>query len=194
MCEASDEWSVKVAKSQKRADILNFGLPGPVSYALYFYWVHACHPLFNDYPQIIYSQCMEDTFLWFEIKIVLFCKFEDFGDACDVVCFIGTGCDGNIIHVFFDFGSFGCPLLFDWSKIQSIIAWKVDGELQRLKNITIGSHNPYFILNAALCWSPSLICTLLYPQRISSFVKMCAPAKLAVRSAMRGRGHWFLIV
>ena len=106
-----------VCKScQKRADVLNFGWPGPVSYALYFYWVHACHPLFNDYPQIIYSRCMEDTFLWFEIKIVSFCKFEDFGDACDVVCFIGTGCDGNVIHVFFDFGSFGCPLLFDWSK------------------------------------------------------------------------------
>ena len=56
------------------------------------------------------------------------------------------------------------------------------------------THKPYFILNAALCSSLSFIQTLLYPHLMSSFVKMCAPVKLFVRSEMRGNGYWFLMV
>ena len=73
MRESSDEGSVEVAKAQKRVDVLNFGWPWPISYTLYFYRVHACRPLFNDYPQIINSWRMEDTFFWFEEEIIALC-------------------------------------------------------------------------------------------------------------------------
>ena len=46
--EARDERSVKVAKTQKRSDILNVHWSGPVFDALHFGWVHAFHPLFKD--------------------------------------------------------------------------------------------------------------------------------------------------
>ena len=66
MRESSNERSVEIAEPQKRTDVLNFGWPWPISYTLYFYGVHACHPLFNDYPQIIHLWHMEDALLWFE--------------------------------------------------------------------------------------------------------------------------------
>ena len=41
-------------------------------------------------------------------------------------------------------------------KVESIIAWKVAGELHSPKNITVGSKSPRFVENAAFHWSPSL--------------------------------------
>jgi hypothetical protein len=43
----------------------------------------------------------------------------------------------------------------------SIIAWNVAGELHILKNMTVGSYSPQFILNAAFHSSPDRIQTLL---------------------------------
>ncbi|EGN91038.1 hypothetical protein SERLA73DRAFT_81362 [Serpula lacrymans var. lacrymans S7.3] len=51
-----------------------------------------------------------------------------------------------------------------------IIVWNVAGEFVSPKNMTNGSNNPRFVLNAALCSSPSLIRILLYPHLTSSFV------------------------
>jgi hypothetical protein len=38
--------------------------------------------------------------------------------------------------------------------ISSIIAWKVARELHILKNMTVGSYSPWFVLNAAFYSSP----------------------------------------
>jgi hypothetical protein len=50
VCKTSNERPVKIAKAQKRSDILNFGGHRPIFYACNFYGVHACYPLFKDYP------------------------------------------------------------------------------------------------------------------------------------------------
>ena len=81
-----------------------------------------------------------------------------------------------------------------YPKISFIIVWKVAGELHKPKNITVGSNNPLFVLNATFHWSPSLICMLLYPHCTSSLVKYLAPANLSVSSEIRGSGYAFLIV
>jgi hypothetical protein len=62
-----NEWSVKVAKAQKRSDVLNFGGHRPVFDTRNFDRVHAHYPLFKDYPQVIHMWGMESALLWFEI-------------------------------------------------------------------------------------------------------------------------------
>src|SRR5277367_2611000 len=79
-------------------------------------------------------------------------------------------------------------------KISSIIFWKVAGELQRPKNMTVGSNNPRLVLKAAFHWSPSLMRTLLYPDLRSSFVKYRAPWSWSIRVDIRGRGYALRIV
>ena len=69
-----------------------------------------------------------------------------------------------------------------------IIAWKVAGELQSPKNITVDSKRPQLILKAAFHWSPSLTQTLLYPDLRSILVKIFAPRSLSVSSVIRRRG------
>jgi len=70
--------------------------------------------------------------------------------------------------------------------IESIIAWKVAGELHIPKNITVGSNSPRLVLNAAFHSSPFLIRMLLYPHQMSSLVKYLAPLSLLMISDMRG--------
>ena len=65
--EAFDKRPVKIAKTKEGTYVLNFGWHRPVFYTLYFYRVHVCHPLFNDYPQIIHMQCMEHAPFRFEV-------------------------------------------------------------------------------------------------------------------------------
>ena len=73
--------------------------------------------------------------------------------------------------------------------IESIIAWKVAGELHVPKNITVSySNSPRLVLNAAFHSSPFLIWMLLYPHQTSSFVKYLAPLSLSMISDMRGSG------
>ena len=74
----------------------------------------------------------------------------------------------------------------------SIIAWYAARELVRPKNITFGSYNPYLVLNGPLCWSPSLICTLLYPQWMSNFEKMFAFFTCVISSGIKGNGVFVL--
>ena len=65
--------------------------------------------------------------------------------------------------------------------------WKVAGEFERSKNITVGSNNPFGVMNAAFHSSPSFIQMLLYPDRMSNFVNSLASLTLSMRSEMRGR-------
>jgi hypothetical protein len=53
--------------------------------------------------------------------------------------------------------------------------WNVAGELQRPKNITVGSQRPKGMVNAAFQRSSGQINMLLYPQCISILVKMRDP-------------------
>jgi hypothetical protein len=76
MCESSDEWSIKVAKAQKRSDVLNFGGRRPIFDTRDFDGVHARYPLFKDYPQVIHTWGMEGTFLRLEVKVQSFCDFK----------------------------------------------------------------------------------------------------------------------
>ena len=79
-------------------------------------------------------------------------------------------------------------------KRSSMRAWKVAGELQSPKNMTVGSKSPRSHLNAAFHWSPSFILTLLYPERKSSLEKTVAPLSLFMRFWTSGMGYEFLIV
>ena len=53
--EALDKSAIKIAKTQKGADVLDLIWCGPVPYRHDFDGVHTCHPLFKDYPQVIYA-------------------------------------------------------------------------------------------------------------------------------------------
>ena len=68
------------------------------------------------------------------------------------------------------------------------------GELDSLKNMTVGSNNPYDVIKVAFHWSPSLILMLLYPDQILNFVKMVASLTISMRSEMRGSGYTSLMV
>jgi hypothetical protein len=57
------------------------------------------------------------------------------------------------------------------AKMLFIILWKVAGELQSLKNMTLGMNSPSWQVKAAFYSSPSCICMLLYPQQMSNLVK-----------------------
>ena len=72
--------------------------------------------------------------------------------------------------------------------------WKVAGEFERPKNITVGSNNPFGVMKAAFHSSPSFIQMLLYPDLMSNFVNSLASLTLSMRSEMRGRGYASLIV
>ena len=62
------------------------------------------------------------------------------------------------------------------------------GELDNLKNMTVGSNNPLEVMKAAFHWSPSLIRMLLYLDWMSNFVKSWASLTLLIRSDIKGRG------
>jgi hypothetical protein len=56
-----------VAEAQKGSDVLNFGGRRPIFNSCNFDGVHACYPLFKDYPQVIHLWGMEGAFFWFEV-------------------------------------------------------------------------------------------------------------------------------
>src|SRR6267142_2989653 len=79
-------------------------------------------------------------------------------------------------------------------KIVFIIIWNVAGELVSPKNITVGSNRPSCVRNTAFHSSPSLMQTLLYPQRISNFVKRVHPLSRSITSGMSGDTFQFFFV
>src|ERR1700735_1677542 len=66
-----DESAIKIAETQKRTNILDFDRRWPVFDACNLDRIHASHPLFKDYPQVIYSRGMENALLWFEVEVVV---------------------------------------------------------------------------------------------------------------------------
>jgi hypothetical protein len=67
------------------------------------------------------------------------------------------------------------------------MAWNVDGEFLSPKNITNGLNSLYLVLNAALCSSPFLMHTLLYPCLTSNLENISASLTCAISSGIRGR-------
>ena len=66
-CEAFDKSTIKVAKTQKGANVLDSVWCRPVPDRRNFDRVHACHPLFKDYPQVIDTQGVEDALFQLEV-------------------------------------------------------------------------------------------------------------------------------
>jgi hypothetical protein len=62
MCKSPDKRPVKIAKPEKRAYVLYSSGYRPILDSCDFYGVHACHPLFNDYPQVINAGGVECAF------------------------------------------------------------------------------------------------------------------------------------
>ena len=60
------------------------------------------------------------------------------------------------------------------------------GELDSLKNMTVGLNSPFDVIKAAFHWSPSLILMLLYPDLMSNLVKMVASLTMLMRSGVVG--------
>src|SRR6266571_5349301 len=86
MCEAFDKRVVKIEEPYNFlyfCDIFWYW-PGVNSYSCNFYWVHVCHPLFKDYPQVIHGWCMECALLWFEVQVMFFCNAKDIVHHCYV--------------------------------------------------------------------------------------------------------------
>src|SRR6266853_4754374 len=75
-----------------------------------------------------------------------------------------------------------------------IMAWKVAGELQSPKNITVGSYSPSLVMKVAFHLWPFFIRTVLYPHRMSNFVKRVHPLRQSVSWGISGRGYLFQIV
>src|SRR5216683_6467795 len=80
-----------------------------------------------------------------------------------------------------------------WNSV-FIIDWKVAGELQSPKNITVGSYSPSLVVKVAFHSWPFLICTALYPQRMSNFVKRVHPLRRSVCWGISRRGYLFRTV
>ena len=79
-------------------------------------------------------------------------------------------------------------------KMSFMSAENVLGELASPKYITFGSNSPRLVTKAAFHSSPVLIRTLLYPQRMSSFVKYLALLSRSIKSDTNGSGYRFLMV
>src|ERR1700744_1814711 len=109
LCECRDRFSVLreiwyehaiiVAKAKKGASVGKVFACWPVSYAFDFDGVHACHPPFKDYPQVIDAGRMENTFFGFEIKVVFFCNLQHVSDSFFMCFYPLSRSNGYIVHV-----------------------------------------------------------------------------------------------
>jgi len=52
-------------------NILDGFWDGPVGNARNFNGVHMGHPLFKNYPQVIYGRRLPNTFFWFEVEVIV---------------------------------------------------------------------------------------------------------------------------
>ena len=99
MGKTSNEGPVKIAKTQEGANVFDFGGNRPIFDARNFRGVHACHPLFKDYPQVIDRRGMERALFWFEIKVVILRDCEDIFNSRDVIREGSGRSDSDIVHV-----------------------------------------------------------------------------------------------
>src|SRR6266481_6490667 len=79
-------------------------------------------------------------------------------------------------------------------KMVFIIIWNVAGEFVRPKNMTVGSNSPSGVRKVAFHSSPSLIWMLLYPHRMSTFVKRVHPCNLSMTWGIKGETFRFFMV
>ncbi len=100
MGEAFNERTVKIEKAYCPSYFSNVLGCWPCVYACDFYWVHACHPLFKDYPQVIHGMCMERAFLRFEVQVVIECDLKDVSNCGSMSIYIGMCCNADIVHVY----------------------------------------------------------------------------------------------
>ena len=102
MGKASDELTVKIAESQERSDILDFGWCWPILNARNFYRVHASHPLFKNYPQVIDTRNMETAFGELDEQVVFGEEVQGVVYCGNMVSECGASTDDDVIHVHTD--------------------------------------------------------------------------------------------
>jgi hypothetical protein len=161
----------------------------PVRDTLQFLGVHAELAIANHDTQEFNFALFKLTLCGFEEEVILFQHDEDAVDVFLValamvgLCFIikWASVYGHVVHVD------GKPALVDLvAKMVFIMAWNVAGEFVRPKNMTVGSNSPSRVRKAAFHSSPSLMRTLLYPQRTSKVVKRVHPARRSITWGMSG--------
>jgi len=125
----------------------------------------------NNDTKIFGLSFVKGAFVQIEIQFVFVKDLHHTANLCMMVmeCFRE---DEDVIDVDYDLSIVD----FDVENLilSSIMVWKVAGEFVKPKNMTVGLKRPRLVLKAAFHSSPSLIRTLLYPQRTSSFVKYLA--------------------
>src|ERR1700761_3533572 len=140
-------------------DVLDLVRHGPIFYSCDFDGIHASHPLFKDYPQVINAWGMEDAFFQLEIEIMFGSESKDITNGSCMPVDSGTGSNGYIIHVNANRGA--KEIVLSYNELEYcmwfIIVWKVAGKLVRPKNMTVGLKSLEHVLKAALCLLPSLI-------------------------------------
>src|SRR6266702_5598495 len=99
MCKSLHEGVVKIEKAHRFLYFGDICWCGPHVDTCDFYWVHACHPLFKDYPQVIHGWHMEKAFLGFEIEVVFFCHVKNILNGSNMSCHIGPCGNADVIHV-----------------------------------------------------------------------------------------------
>jgi len=175
---------VEVNEPYKQLDLSHIPRHWPVSDAGNLDWVHLYMTFQEDETKVFDHRLFKGTLLCFKVETVLMEDIEDPHYNPVMLFFSLTAEDEDVIHVD---GDSSLMISLKWS---FIIVWKVVGLFVEPKNITRGSKRPWFNLKTAFHLSPSLICTLLYPQWMSSFVKYLALASetLLRMSGLRGRG------
>ena len=123
--ETSDKGTIKIAKAQKGADILDLYWHRPVLNTCNFDGVHVSHPLFKDYPQVIYMQGMEDTFFRFEIQVMVSHKLEDIVHCSCMSVDCSAGGYSNIIHI--DLNSSTEKLMLSYDGGKNVIHHGLEG-------------------------------------------------------------------
>src|SRR6266702_6413073 len=98
--EAFNERAVKIEKSYCPSYFGNVLGRWPCVYTCNFYWVHACHPLFKDYPQVNHGGRMERALLGFELKVVIERDLEDVSNHGSMSIHVSTHCNADVVHVY----------------------------------------------------------------------------------------------
>src|ERR1700677_745524 len=108
MRKSANKGPVKITEAQKGADVFDFVGYGPVFNARNFGRIHACYPLFKDYPQVIYGRGMEGALLWFEVQVVIVCNCEDIFNGLYMVGKRSGRSNSNVVHIDSNHCSFDC--------------------------------------------------------------------------------------
>src|SRR6202522_540844 len=174
--------SVKIAKPKERSDLFHGVGDRPVSYSSKFDWSMAIFPSSTIIPKYSTRVLLNSHFNAFRKRL-----FSHNLCSTNLVYRSRSSCVLAKIKMLSIYIMTMHPLIMS-TKMASIIAWNVGGELHIPKNMTIGSKSPRLVLKAAFHSSPFLIRTLLYPHLTSNFVKYLAPFSLSMISEINGNG------